>query len=83
MLLEVAAVHLAAGLATSRTFFQPDEFWQSLEVAHRLVFGYGYLTWEWGQGTALRSIAHPALFVPLYVMLQATGLDAVPWAMVR
>jgi tRNA A37 N6-isopentenylltransferase MiaA len=29
------------------TFFQPDEFWQSQEVAHRLSFGYGYLTWEW------------------------------------
>lgn len=31
----------------SKTFFQPDEYWQSLEVAHRFVFGYGYLTWEW------------------------------------
>ena len=28
------------------TFFQPDEFYQSLEVAHRAVFGYGRLTWE-------------------------------------
>ena len=26
-----------------RTFFNPDEYWQSTEVAHRLVFGYGYL----------------------------------------
>ena len=26
-----------------RTFFSPDEYWQSTEVAHRLVFGYGYL----------------------------------------
>ncbi len=31
----------------SQTFFQPDEFYQSLEPAHHLVFGYGYLTWEW------------------------------------
>ncbi|ORY78028.1 Alg9-like mannosyltransferase family-domain-containing protein [Leucosporidium creatinivorum] len=31
----------------SRTFFQPDEYWQALEVAHRLVFGYGYQSWEW------------------------------------
>jgi phosphatidylinositol glycan class B len=22
-----------------RTYFNPDEFWQSTEVAHRLVFG--------------------------------------------
>lgn len=32
---------------TTRTYFQPDEYWQSLEVAHRLVEGFGYLTWEW------------------------------------
>jgi phosphatidylinositol glycan class B len=31
----------------SRSFFQPDEYWQSLEVAHLWVFGYGYKTWEW------------------------------------
>ncbi|WVF66298.1 hypothetical protein IAT40_001038 [Kwoniella sp. CBS 6097] len=29
------------------TFFQPDEFYQTFEVAHHKVFGYGYLTWEW------------------------------------
>ncbi len=23
------------------TSFNPDEYWQALEVAHRLVFGYG------------------------------------------
>jgi hypothetical protein len=26
-----------------RTYFNPDEFWQSTEVAHHLVFGYGHL----------------------------------------
>ncbi|EPQ29303.1 uncharacterized protein PFL1_03058 [Pseudozyma flocculosa PF-1] len=31
----------------TQTYFQPDEHWQALEVAHRLVFGYGYVTWEW------------------------------------
>lgn len=29
------------------TYFQPDEFYQALEPAHRLVFDYGFLTWEW------------------------------------
>ena len=24
-----------------RTYFDPDEFWQSLEVGHRMAFGYG------------------------------------------
>ena len=36
----------------SRTFFQPDEYWQALEVAHRLVFGYGYQSWEWRPAAA-------------------------------
>jgi phosphatidylinositol glycan class B len=26
-----------------RTSFNPDEYWQGPEVAHRLVFGYGHL----------------------------------------
>ncbi|KAE8209699.1 hypothetical protein CF327_g6348 [Tilletia walkeri] len=39
--------------ALTQTYFQPDEFWQSLEVAHRLVFGYGYTTWEWRDGRSL------------------------------
>ena len=29
------------------TYFNPDEYWQSLEVAHRMAFGSGHLTWEW------------------------------------
>lgn len=62
----------------SRTFFQPDEYWQSLEVAHRLVFGYGYQTWEWrdlaGMG-GIRSALYPLLFVPVYRGLEVTGLD--------
>ena len=28
------------------TYFCPDEYYQSVEVAHRLVYGYGDLTWE-------------------------------------
>lgn len=56
-----------------RTTFAPDEYWQSLEIAHRLVYGYGYLTWEWAAG--LRSYAHPAIFAISYKILQLAGLD--------
>lgn len=45
---------------TIQTFFQPDEFYQSLEPAHSLVFGYGYITWEWKH--ALRTSIHPLLY---------------------
>lgn len=31
----------------TRTFFQPDEHYQTTEIAHRIVFGYGFKSWEW------------------------------------
>ena len=64
-------LRVAVALLT-RTFFQPDEYFQSLEPAHQFVFGYGALTWEWF--TSIRSIVYPALNIPLYALLKATGL---------
>ncbi|RPA81644.1 hypothetical protein BJ508DRAFT_238951 [Ascobolus immersus RN42] len=49
---------------TTRTFFQPDEYFQALEPAWDLVFGRGWITWEWWE--KLRSIAHPLLFAGVY-----------------
>ena len=72
----IGAVHAVGALLTSRTFFQPDEYWQSLEIAHRIVFGYGYRTWEWTSDPPLRSIVHPVLFVPLYKLLDIAGTSA-------
>ncbi|KZV18039.1 GPI mannosyltransferase 3-like [Dorcoceras hygrometricum] len=63
-----------------QTYFNPDEHWQSLEVAHRIAFGYGHLTWEWRKG--LRSYLHPLLFAALYKVLAFLGLDS-PWFMTR
>ncbi|XP_018020158.1 GPI mannosyltransferase 3 isoform X2 [Hyalella azteca] len=56
-----------------QTYFVPDEYWQSLEVAHRMVFGYGYLTWEWHE--CIRSIFFPGLFAVLYKVLAVLRLD--------
>lgn len=42
-----------------RTYFFADEYFQSIEVAHYWVFGYGHLTWEWEPCIALRSVLHP------------------------
>jgi hypothetical protein len=58
------------------TFFQPDEYFQSLEPAHATVFGYGHLTWEWLASRPIRSAAYPALNIPVYWMLKVTGLDS-------
>lgn len=57
------------------TFFQPDEYWQSLEPAHKLVYGYGWLTWEWKEH--LRSAAHPLLFALIYKLGNFLGIDPV------
>ncbi|KAF7338111.1 Mannosyltransferase [Mycena venus] len=67
-------VRILIALSTS-TVFQPDEYFQSLEPAHHLVFGYGHLTWEWLSPRPIRSILYPALNVPVYWFLKVTALD--------
>lgn len=56
-----------------QTFHVPDEYWQSLEVAHKLTFGYGYLTWEWT--TKIRSYIYPFLISILYHILRFLHID--------
>lgn len=57
-----------------RSQHDPDEHWQSSEVAHRLVFGYGFLTWEWTY--AVRSYVHVLPFAALFRLLRAAVVDA-------
>ena len=40
----------------STSYHHPDETYQSVEVAHHLVFGKGYLTWEWTTENPIRSL---------------------------
>ncbi|KAL9038435.1 MAG: hypothetical protein Q9180_003137 [Flavoplaca navasiana] len=50
-----------------RTFFQPDEYFQSLEPAWEIAFGSdsgAWITWEWKN--RLRSAIHPTLFACVY-----------------
>ncbi|XP_030313201.1 GPI mannosyltransferase 3 isoform X4 [Calypte anna] len=58
-----------------QTSFVPDEYWQSLEVAHRMVFDYGHLTWEWAN--ALRGYSYPLIFATIYKALQLLAKDDV------
>ena len=67
----------------TRTYFQPDEYFQALEPAHHAVFGYGHLTWEWSTAQPIRSIIYPVLYIPAYWFLNATGLASLDWALVR
>ncbi|XP_069795023.1 GPI mannosyltransferase 3 isoform X2 [Narcine bancroftii] len=58
-----------------QTSFVPDEYWQSLEVAHSMVFKYGYLTWEWKE--QLRGYTYPLIFACFYKFLQILKKDTV------
>ncbi|CAG2056422.1 unnamed protein product [Timema podura] len=58
-----------------QTMYVPDEYWQSLEVAHKIAFGYGHLTWEWTHG--IRSFFYPGCITILYKLLEILNLDYV------
>ncbi|XP_037933585.1 GPI mannosyltransferase 3 isoform X2 [Teleopsis dalmanni] len=73
VLLLILAVRLASVFVV-KTFYVPDEYWQSLEVAHKLAFGYGYITWEWVQG--IRSYIYPLLIAGVYKALALLNLDS-------
>lgn len=79
----VLALFRVANTFLVRTAFDPDEYWQGPEVAHRVAFGYGHLTWEWWPENALRGYLHPLLFAPLYKLLALCSLDTpflVQWS---
>ena len=57
------------------TAFAPDEYYQGPEVAHRVVFGYGHLTWEWVAG--LRSYLHPMVYAAMYKVAAWSAPDAL------
>lgn len=45
-----------------------------MEVAHKMAFGYGYLTWEWKLG--IRSALYPIVIGSLFKFLQVFGMDS-------
>ncbi|XP_066540969.1 GPI mannosyltransferase 3 [Hoplias malabaricus] len=58
-----------------QTSFVPDEYWQSLEISHRMVFKYGYETWEWKEG--IRGYSYPLIFALIYKILDLLNYDSV------
>ncbi|XP_053720481.1 GPI mannosyltransferase 3 [Synchiropus splendidus] len=62
-----------------QTSFVPDEYWQSLEVSHHMVFNYGYLTWEWREG--IRGFTYPLFFALIYKTLHWINCDTV-WLLI-
>lgn len=72
VLICVIAVRLSSVFLV-QTWFVPDEYWQSLEVAHYLTFGYGYLTWEWFEG--IRSLIYPGAIAICYKLITLLGFE--------
>ncbi|KAK6334110.1 glycosylphosphatidylinositol anchor biosynthesis [Orbilia brochopaga] len=67
--LVVFGIRLLNSLTLS-TFFQPDEYFQSLEVAASWRQNSpGYVTWEWHH--ALRSVLYPRIFHGTYFLVDA------------
>ncbi len=72
---------VAMGVAlVARGRVHPDEIFQALEPAHRLVFGSGDLAWEWSAG--LRNWALPGLLAgPLWLLCRLGVRDPRPMAL--
>jgi phosphatidylinositol glycan class B len=58
---------------TDEGIYWPDEIHQSLEPAHRLVFGYGLVAWEFSEGA--RNWAFPGLIAGLMAAVAGLGGD--------
>eukprot|EP00829_Urostomides_striatus_P020861 TRINITY_DN9036_c0_g1_i1.p1 TRINITY_DN9036_c0_g1~~TRINITY_DN9036_c0_g1_i1.p1 ORF type:complete len:140 (+),score=35.30 TRINITY_DN9036_c0_g1_i1:63-482(+) len=58
-----------------RSDLAPDEYWQSVEISHKMVYGVGYETWEWTIPTPIRSTLHPFLYATCFKILQVFSLD--------
>lgn len=57
---------------TDDGIYWPDELYQSFEPAHRLVFGYGLISWEFVEGA--RNWTLPGLIALLIKFSDAVGL---------
>ncbi len=58
-ILVLAAAPRAWAAFADQGLFWPDEFYQSIEQAHRFAFGYGLVPWEFAEGA--RSWVFPGL----------------------
>lgn len=70
----------------SPTFFHPDEVYQTLEVAHKFVYGYGLITWDWKLNSwyvignqqsygGVRSLITPMFFSIIFILGNALNLN--------
>lgn len=73
-ILVAAAIPRIALAVEDQGIFWPDEIFQSLEQAHRVVFGYGFIPWEFQEGA--RSWLFPGTFVLLWKVAAVVGVHS-------
>ena len=77
MFVQLLAFRLVNALVVN-TYFSADEYYQSVEVAHKHVFDHHMcndkLTWEWQPEHALRGYLHPMIFTILYSIMKYCGI---------
>jgi GPI mannosyltransferase 3 len=61
------------GMAISEQAQHSDEIFQAVEQAHRLVYGYGYVPWEYVHG--IRSWLLPGLIAGVLSLCRLAGLN--------
>jgi len=71
--LGVGAVMRVFVVFTDDGIYWPDEIYQSFEPAHRLVFGYGLVPWEYIDGA--RTWALPGFVAGILELCKLVGLD--------
>lgn len=76
LVLALAAAPRAWAAVADQGLFWPDEFYQSLEQAHRFAFGYGIVPWEFVDG--LRSWVFPGAIGLLWKGLAMAGVTGAP-----
>ena len=75
-ILVVAALPRVWAAVWDQGLFWPDEIFQTLEPAHRLAFGYGFVSWEFQDGA--RSWLFPGLLGLLWKLLAGFGVSGAP-----
>ncbi|GAB5587758.1 glycosylphosphatidylinositol anchor biosynthesis [Umbelopsis nana] len=65
IILGICVLFRLANASITRTYDNPDEYWQAQEVAHRLVFGYPFLKLVLAKKTLGDTIAPSVLFCTL------------------
>lgn len=59
------------------TTFNPDEYYQSIELIYTLLYNKGYVTWEYQPYVKLRSALYPYIFYYAYRIIQYLSVDHI------